>query len=237
MTSSTDPEYIDTKLVKQGLKQLTPLFQELADWINQEFNCQVINIYYDKYIVARKLTPRLRIILEYNIDADKFKDQSGCNDAAKQQIIIAKFRQILAERSAKGNFLTRLFKKSALQVFDTDNITVVFPAFEQAAIEEVNEKIPKVEIERLEQELSSKNVWKVYQQFGTVTYFFYTKDQIEVYSNDGTTEELKILFLNLLKKYDEFNYINKDNFVVRFDSKEKFDTENDGNWFNYSRNF
>ncbi len=237
MTSFSDPDYIDTKLIKQGHKQLTPLFQELADWINQEFNSHVINVYYDTHIVARKVTPRLRIIFEHNIDAAKFKDKSGCNDASKQQVIATRFRQILTEHSTKRNLLERLFRKSYHSIYHTENITIVFPAFEETAIEEVNSKIPKTEIENLEQELSSKNVWKIYQQFGTATYFFYTKEQVDVYTNDGSTGKLEVLFLNLLKKYDEFNYISKDNFIVRFDSKERFDTEYDGNWFAYSRNF
>jgi hypothetical protein len=37
MIVSSDPDYLDTKLVKQGIKKLDPTFQELADWININF--------------------------------------------------------------------------------------------------------------------------------------------------------------------------------------------------------
>ena len=61
MIVSTEPDYLDTKLVKQGVKKLDPVFQELADWIHQKFDTKVLNIYYDK-IDTDKDRPRLSII-------------------------------------------------------------------------------------------------------------------------------------------------------------------------------
>ncbi len=47
MIVSDDPDYLDTKLVKQGLKKLDPTYQELADWIQQKFDTPILNIYAD----------------------------------------------------------------------------------------------------------------------------------------------------------------------------------------------
>jgi len=83
--------------------------------------------------------------------------------------------------------------------------------------------------------LASKNVWEVYREFATTTYFFYTDKQIEDYINDGTTETMRQQYFDLLKKYDEFDYIKPDTYLLTFDSKENFDKSFESNWFYYSR--
>ena len=235
MIVSTDPDYLDTKLVKQGVKQLDPIFQELSDWINKKFDTPVLNIYYDK-IDTDKDRPRLRIIFEYYQNVEKFRDGIGNYETEKQNLIAAQFKLILKiKKIPRQSMFDRLFKKSQASRFDTDRLLVIFTGFDRIAIEEVNHKIPQSQIDKLKQELTSKNVWEVYREFATTTYFFYTDKQIEDYKIDGTTEILKQQYFDILKKYDEFNYINKDSYFLTFDSKENFDKNFKSNWFWYSR--
>jgi hypothetical protein len=97
MIVPSDADYVDTKLVKQGAKQLCPIFQELAEWIKQKYNTQVLNIYYDK-IKVDKNRPRLNIIFEYYRDAVKFRDPFGNYDSRKQFEIAERFKFILSDK-------------------------------------------------------------------------------------------------------------------------------------------
>lgn len=233
MIASTDPDYLDTKKIKQGTKQLEPVFQELADWIHKNLDTKVLNIYYDK---INKDTPRLSIILEYSHDVEKFKDEIGNYDAAKQSSIADQFKQIQERNSVPGpSLFQRIFKKSRATHFATDRLYVIFTAFEPIAREEANHKIPQALIDRLKQELSSKNVWKIYREFATTTYFFYTDKQIEDYQKNGIAGLMKQQYFELLKQYDEFDYIKPDDNFLIFDSKDNFDKNFDSNWFYYSR--
>jgi hypothetical protein len=235
MIVSSDPDYSDTKLVKQGRKQLEPAFQELADWISEEFGTKPLNIYYDK-IEIDKNRPRLNIIFEYYDSVPKFRDKIGNYDSAKQKMIADKFRQILvSEVGTNGNYFSRLFKKVEPPTYDTDRLLVIFDAFEPIAREEVNGKIPKATIENLKHELKSKNIWEIYPEFASTTYFFHTDQQIEDAKTNGTTEVMKKQYFDLLKKYDEFDYFKPDTYFLTFDSKENFDKTYQGNWFYYSR--
>jgi len=235
MIVSTDPDYLDTKIVKRGVKKLDPIFQELADWINQKFDTPVLNIYYDK-IDVDKSRPRLSIIFEYYQSVEKFRDQIGNYETEKQNLIANQFRQVLKSKSIPSrSFFDRLFKKSYASQFDTDRLLVIFTAFEPIAREEVNHRIPQAEIDNLKQELTSKNVWEIYREFATTTYFFYTDTQIEDYKANGTTQIMTQQYFDILKKYDEFDYIKPDTYFLTFDSKENFDKNFESNWFWYSR--
>lgn len=235
MIVSSDPDYADTKLVKQGRKPLAPAFQNLADWIYEEFGTKPLNIFYDK-IKSDGNRPRLNIIFEYYSIVTKFRDKIGNYDSAKQNMIANKFRRILIDEVPKnGNFFSRLLKKVEHPIYNTDRLLVIFSAFEPIAREEANRKIPKETIENLKNELKSINIWEIYPEFASTTYFFYTDQQIEEAKRIGTTEILKRQYFELLKQYDEFDYFTSDTYFLAFDSKENFDKTYHRNWFNYSR--
>ena len=85
MIVSSDPDYLDTKLVKQGIKKLDPTFQELADWININFETKVLNVYFE-FMVKDKDLPRLSIIFEFEEEAKKFKRKAGFQTSIKKKL-------------------------------------------------------------------------------------------------------------------------------------------------------
>ena len=231
MVVCSDPDYLETKLVKQGIKAIDPAFQDLATWINSYFNTKVLNIYYDK-IKADKNRPRLSIIFEYHDEAEKFKDKIGNFDNAKQKSISDKFKELQNSQLQKTNFFRRIFN---LKEFETNRLLVIFDAFEPIARKEATKNIPQNKIEDLKTEIALNDLWEIYKQLGLTIFFFYTNDQLEKYSSDGTTNLLKNKFFDLLKKYDEFDYIKPDTYFIKFDTKENFDTIYKSSWFYYSR--
>lgn len=234
MVVSTDPDYIDTKIIKRGHKQLDPVFQGPADWITQTYDTKVLNIYYDK-IEVDKNRPRLNIIFEFFQEAEKFKDRIGNFDSIKQKAVADKFREVLKHDTSKHNIIARLISNITHLKYDTKNLLVIFDSFEPIAREEANQNIPESKIENLKTEIGMKDLWTIYRQFSLATVFFYTDKQLEKYSSDGTTDSLKQKYYNLLKQYDEFNYIRQDTYFIKFDTKENFDNNYQSSWFYYSR--
>ena len=228
MIISSDPDYLDTKLVKQGLKKLNPIFQELADWIDYNFQTKVLNIYYEKIKVSKN-RPRLSIIFEFENEERRFQTPTGFTDEKKEKIIIDKFIEIV------NNNTTTLQKLISSPKFDTDEMFVIFEAFEPIARREVNHRIPQSDIEILKDEFKSKDLWEIYREFEMTVFFFYTNSQIQEHSNIGTIDLLRKKYYELLKMYDTFNYIKPNYNFITFDSKENFDTNFKGNWFYYSR--
>jgi hypothetical protein len=89
----TDPEYVATKLVKQGKAAVAPPFDELAHWIAGTWQITVLNVIYDQIVVVTR-RPRLQVIVEDDADLQKCRD--GLNfDPVKQQAIAARFREIV----------------------------------------------------------------------------------------------------------------------------------------------
>jgi hypothetical protein len=231
MIFSSDPEYKETKLVKQGVKTIDLAFQDLANWINIYFKTAVLNIYYDK-IKPDKNRPRLSIVFENHGEAEKFKDKIGNYDDSKQKLISDKFKELQDNEFHKQNYLKKIFSSKQ---FDTNRLYVIFTSFEPIAREEANKNIPESRIEELQAEIGMEDLWMIYRQFSITTFFFNTDNQLEKYSSDGTTDFLKLKYYDLLKQYDEFDYIKPDTYFIKYDSKENFDKNYQSSWFYYSR--
>ncbi|KAF0111558.1 MAG: hypothetical protein FD128_1620, partial [Hyphomonadaceae bacterium] len=54
-------------------------------------------------------------------------------------------------------------------------------------------------------------------------------------SKNGLQEKWSEIYYSLLRKYDEFNYFDRNSFQINLDSKENFDINFKGSWFNYYR--
>ena len=46
--------------------------------------------------------------------------------------------------------------------------------------------------------------------FSSTTFFFYTAEQVKQYSNNGSLNIFNEAYFNLIKPYDEFDYIKKE---------------------------
>lgn len=233
MISPTDNDYKDTKLIKQGKKELPSLFKELALWIKKEFDVGVLNIYYD--LITPGNRPRLNVILEFSQDENKFrKYPCGNYNTQKQKLVADKFEELIKkERSNEGSLIIKLIKRNNLVKYDTNNIWVIFSSFERVAKEEVNNSIPKEKIEELKQKYYDKNLWEISRFSSATTFFFYKDEQVKVNTENGTTIKLTEDYYDLLKLYDEFDYFKKEQYVVHFDSKENFDNNYKSNWYYY----
>src|SRR5260221_1149114 len=152
--------------------------------------------------------PRLNIVFEYSNDEILFRDKQGNYDSDKQKIIASKFETLIKSKS-NDKFFFGLISKSPQLLYDTKDMLVTFSSFEAIAKIEANESIPEAKIRKLKEEISNDNIWEISRAFSGVTFFFYTKEQVEENGKNGVKEFLTGKYYNLLKTYYEFNYFKK----------------------------
>lgn len=233
MIVPSDQDYKETKLIKQGRRQLNAPFKELAEWIDNKFQVKVINVYYD--LIKSQNRPRLNIIFEFPNDQIKFRTQQyGNYDSKKQKIIGDKFKELIELMNANNKgLLAKLLNNEAVQKYKTENIWVTFSSFEPIAKIEANELIPQEKINELKIKINSKELWEISRCFSRTTFFFYTDEQVRENTCNGMLQILTMEYYNLLKTYDEFDYIKIEEFSVNLDSKESFDNNYESNWYYY----
>lgn len=217
-----DIEYRDTKYIKRNNLKLNAPFQELSDWIESFYKVKVLNIIYDLMRYDKRHSI-LKVILEKEEDRNTFRDKELHLNFSeeKQKNISDKFSQIV--------------KRDNLTKYQYEKLYVGFSAFEPTAQEDANEKVKDSEIENLKSKLADDRLWQIRRMFGSVTFFFYTDKQMEEAKTQGLLVTYSKEYLNLIKQYDEFGYLNEANFSVIFDSQENFETNYQGNWFYYDR--
>lgn len=215
MTDWADKDYKETKLIKQGKKSINSKFVELAEWINQKYNVQVINIGFE--IMSHNKMPRLNIIFENYDDEKKFLTKKLEFHPIKQKAISDKCNQILL-REQKIKF---------------KSLFVIFSSFKELAISETNEEISQIEIDNFIKRLSIKELKKIERSFFHTVFFLETDEQIQEFTENGNKEVLRIEYVKLLKNYDEFNYLDEDKYPIHLDSIENLNKNYKGQFFLY----
>jgi hypothetical protein len=218
MTTIWDKEYAATKVIKQGLTKLSPPFDELANWIASTCQVTVLNATYD--VRDSIHAPRLLIIFEHESEKKKF--HRGFNfDEKKQRDVQDKFVALVRN----GNYTE----------YDIDGLFVVFSAFAPLAREEADDRLSDLDLKCLQAQIANPDLWEIHRCFGRVVFFFYTEEQVRRYVARGKKADYAKMYFAILKPHDEFGYLSENEFTVAFDSKENFEKNYGGSWFNYDR--
>jgi hypothetical protein len=221
MITPSDRDYKQTKLIKTGAKKLSPLFRELADWIAEQYRgVTVLNICYDKITPGNR--PRLSIIFERAHDRQRFLASARGNyDPVAQAKVASKFTEMLADKPNSK--------------FETDELFVIFGAFEPVARVEANWKVTREELSQLQTALDNPAIWLIRPSWDHVVFFFCTDAQLRTSEDADIRTLCADGYSKLLSQYDEFGYFREQPISVYFDSKENFDGKYQGNWFYYDR--
>jgi hypothetical protein len=218
MLLCSDSSYQQTKRVKKGKDKMNTDFEALAQWIDSEYGVKPINILYDTINDGKM--PRLLICFEFKWEESKFLNSNRSMNTEKQQAIAGEF--------------TRIVEAAGLQ-YQTKDLWVIYGAFEPIAKAEVISSIPQEEIIQLQEELNDENLWLIMATSLGMRpgFFLFTDKQMKAYTGSETVNRWTDLFYALLKKYDEFDYIDRKEFAIYLDSKENFDTNYESNWYYY----
>lgn len=211
MLRPSDQEYKQTRLIKLGKTKMDEKFTAFAEWINEKYAVQILNVHTD---VINENTFRLQLIFEHEAELSKFflKDRF----TASKQII---------------NTIDKKYKEM-FQITNSHPLLVLFYAFEPLAKEEANTNISPETITFFKEKYKDM-LWQI-SRFGQhTTFFFYTKTQLKKAQKSGLVEKIKQAYFEVLKQHDEFHYFTINNFNAVFDSKENFDKTYQGNWRAY----
>lgn len=217
MIVPTDNDYLDTKLILKKEKKMNPTLQKLKEWITVEFNQRVLNIYYDTIDNGNR--PRLNVIFENYESVNTIRDRIGNYAKEKQQKIKEKLEELLSNESNDE--------------ISTENMFVIFSAFNPIARAEANGKIKDDFLSSLKIKYEQLGIWEINRFGGATTIFFYTEKELEEKSQLPEIALLRNEYLEQLLKYDDFDVIKPEEFNLAFDSKENFDNNFESNWYYY----
>ena len=219
MITNFDPEYKDTLELKKGERILPEISKRLISWINNEYEVNAINIYYDRIIPDDR--PRIQVIFENFSDVSKFSENGYGNYLPdKQKSISKKYIELVKELKLN-------------KTHPTNNVFVSYSEFSNMYNSSIYYSVPKNELNKLIEKYQSEIVWQIRIDGSWIVVFFYTNRERDNAKNDLMIENLKNDYYTILKPYDEFNYL--DRTWIKRESKEDFDTIYKGNWFYWGR--
>lgn len=204
----TDNDFQQTKRVLLGQESMNKEYAQLAEFIQERFSVQVINVICAKGEDSINLT----LWFKYENEVNYFYKGRFVVDSRKRNTILNKFKQI-------ANIENK-----------ADSIYLSYQAFETLAKEEANNSITQLEILELKEKLHCNDLWDISRCLANVVFFLYEDKQVRQYKERGFIDIWSEMYLGLLNRYDEFGFFTKENFHVKLDSKENFDTNFNSNW-------
>lgn len=233
MITPSDKEYIETKRIIQGTERMKEEFIPLAKWIENTYDVKPINIIYDTLSDKR---PRIRICFEFSHEMEKFLTHDiAYFDKLKQKTIGEMFSKTISQQ-ARDNGTTSvlsIFRSNIRPVYSTKDVFVVYSAFKPIALMEATYMITKERIREFIESFNNANIWTI--SIGSVwpTFFMFTDEQVREYDKPEVKSVWADKYFDLLKPFDEFNYLTIDEVKVFLDSKENFDKNYESSWYYY----
>jgi len=218
MFTHKDDEYVLTKQILKGHADMEPEIGELVNWIARKYSINVLNAIFTPAGGQLK-KPRMKIIVESRSEVQLFRNDVNYIKLKQEEIADA-FKIIIQKHAAS---------------YQCDGLFVVFSAFEPIARMDTDNNLSEEDITKFKQSLNDSELWDISRSFVHVTFMFYTDEQARRKSIDGTRESYSALYLQMLKPYDEFGYVDNGSYTVSFDSKQNLDENFKGSWVNYYR--
>lgn len=211
MITPSDEDYQQTKRVVRGQESMSESLAKMAGWMEATFRVPILNIRLER-MDQRNNRPRLNLIFEYIKDYEKLMDDFfTIKSIVETDIKTACYRFLEAEEDLNGLF-------------------IIFSSFAPVARNEANFVIPDAEIEGLKKRLDLGKLWTISRFGGIADFMLYTEEQVRRFKTNGMHEQLSRAYFELLKPHDEFDYFDKETFLVELGSKEDFDKNYNGNW-------
>jgi hypothetical protein len=233
MILPSDKEYTKTKRILHGTEKIKPEFVPLAEWIDKTYDVKTINIIYD---TLDDKTPRIQICFEFEKEKQKFlTNDISYFDKAKQKAIGQKFSETIKQQglSKSSNVLFKIFSSKNDGIYLTDNVFVIYGAFEPVAKLEASYKIKQEQTEEFIKSFHNKDIWTISIGFTIPTFFMFTDEKVKEYDKPEIKKVWADRYFDFVKPFDEFNYFKRDDIQVLIDSKENFDNNYESNWYYY----
>jgi hypothetical protein len=233
MILPSDKEYTKTKRILHGTEKIKPEFVPLAEWIDKTYDVKTINVIYD---TLDHKTPRIQICFEFEKEKQKFlTNDISYFDKTKQKAIGQKFSETIKQQglSKSSNVFFKIFSSKNDGIYLTDNVFVIYGAFEPVAKLETSYKIKQEQTEEFIKSFHNKDIWTISIGFTIPTFFMFTDEKVKEYDKPELKKVWGDRYFDFVKPFDEFNYFKRDDIQVLIDSKENFDNKYESNWYYY----
>lgn len=211
--------YQETLQILRNKIKLIPIYEELKDWLKERFEIIVYNFIFEKIKYNNPENRyQLNILLALTNDFNKMLNYKNKKD--KQEEISQKFYE-LATKYDYGNIET------------IKDVWICYNDFSAEIKADVNNQTYKHIGKHLEEKYNKYSLWRICTLFTTVTVFFQNEIDVQINKEKGICEKIRQDYLETLKKHDEFNVYNLNEFVMEFDSKENLDKNYNGNLYYY----
>jgi hypothetical protein len=234
MIIPSDKEYTQTKRIMFGTDKMKAEFIPLSEWIDKTYDVKTINIIYD---TLDNKTPRIQICFESEKEEKKFLTHDiSYFDKTKQKVIGEKFSELIKQQGLdkknQNSFLNFLSPKKD-GIYLTENVFVIYGAFERVAKLEATDKITKEQTDKFIESFNNNDIWTISIGFTIPTFFMFTDEKVKEYDKPEIKKEWTDKYYEFVKPFDEFNYFKRNDMQVLLDSKENFDKNYKSNWYYY----
>lgn len=233
MIMPSDKEYTQTKRVILGIDEMKSEFVPLAEWIDKTYDVKTINIIYD---TIDNKTPRIQICFEFEKEKNKFLTHGiSYFDKPKQKAIGQKFSETIKQQglSRSNSSILNILGLNKNAIYLTDNVFVIYGAFEPVAKLEATYKITQKQREEFIKSFGNKDIWTISIGFTLPTFFMFTDEKVKEYNKPEIKSIWEDKYYDFIKPFDEFNYFKRNDIQVFIDSKENFDNNYESNWYYY----
>lgn len=215
--------YSDTCAVKRGLKKLSPCLEAFRVRISGPLGIHIVNVVYDTIELGpAKGRPRLNVIVESREDYNRLCEEPFTIRSDVKEMILREFSQAVSESGASNTY-------------NTNNVLLISDNFSKEAMTQAAQQLIRYDRKTLVQVLRSDRVWIIEGISEVLVVFFIDEEAKKRALTSGAGERIRQACFQVIKRYDEFDYITLENFTVLFDSRENLDKTYGGNLFYYFR--
>ena len=220
MIQAENPTYLETLDILKGHKSLSPMDQELADWLLDELQITALNFEF-REMSRGHAQHRYRLFIMLSSKADYDSMFEGYNySAAKQTAISEKYDQ-LAQKYHMPN------------LDHYKNVFVACCDFSEEIRADYNGRAYDQLRDPLKEKYRHSSVWDIFAFSSYLTVFYHTDSDVQLNQENGVSRLIKDEYYEKLHALDEFRVFPYESFNVTFDSKENLDDNYDGNLYYY----
>ena len=220
MIQAENPTYQETLDILKGHKSLSPIDQELADWLLDELQITALNFEF-REMSRGHAQHRYRLFIMLSSKADYDSMFEGYNYSAAKQAAIAEKYDELAQKHHMPN------------LDHYKNVFVACCDFSEEIRTDYNGRAYVQLRDPLKEKYRHSSVWDIFVFSSYLTVFYHTDSDVQQNQENGVSRQIKDEYYEKLRALDEFRVFPYESFNVTFDSKENLDDNYDGNLYYY----
>jgi len=224
------PTFLTMRAAKRGRKDLDPRLAGFVATFKERYGFAPLWIDLGSITWDAVMSDRLIIALERTSQLETFVREDPSFDPIQERAVIELF-----DRECTGILMPGGPLGLLRHVLDAKSLFVVFDQFESRAVEKAHGSICGRRLRAFEQQLGlGDRFWCTASGAWPPVIFVYTDDQAAAVRASGIQRSWADLWYAMVKPFDEFGYISREDIEIVVDSKQNFDENYESNWRYYS---